>query len=419
MRVPPFASLFALALVAALAAAPAWAASETVLYSFTRGADGGAPRGGLVADAAGALYGVAEDGGSAQLGVVFKLTPPTAGRKNWTETVLYSFQGLSAGGDGARPQTGLLMDASGALYGTTFSGGNLNNGTVFMLTPPAGGSGAWRETILHSFCNNSGGCPDGEFPVGLTFGHDGELYGVTEFGGPLRGGVVFRLTPPAGRTSWTETVLAALPAITQPKAGLLLGPGGALYGTTSQVGAYGHGSVFKVTPPAAGKDQWTLTTVWSFGKTLADGRLPLSLLTRGPDGSLYGTTALGGGKNNSGVVFRLTPPAGAGGQWQETILHRFHQADGAHPFAGVTFDATGALYGAAVDGGAADLGSVYKLTPLSGDGLWPERVLHTFQAGIDAANPLDTLLPLPSGAYVGTANAGGKFGQGAIYQVVP
>ena len=67
----------------------------------------------------------------------------------------------------------------------------------------------------------------------------------------------------------------------------------------------------------------------------------------------------------------------------------------------------------------ADLGTVYKLTPASGNKVWPERVLHSFQAGADASSPIDTLLPRPSGIYVSTANTGGKFGQGAIYQVVP
>src|SRR5579859_1017090 len=117
-------------------------ASEKVLYSFKTGADAQFPAATLTADASGALYGTAEGGGTAELGAVFKLTPPAPGAQAWSETGLYSFQGLQAS-DGAVPAGQLLVDGAGALYGTTEFGGLSNNGTVFRLTPPGPGQTRW------------------------------------------------------------------------------------------------------------------------------------------------------------------------------------------------------------------------------------------------------------------------------------
>jgi len=405
-------------LLTAVLAQPSEAATETLRYSFTGGADGGQPSGGVVADSAGALYGVAATGGPAQLGVVYRLTPPTSGRQ-WTETVLHAFQGLDRG-DGDEPQTGLVIDKAGALYGTTFFGGTANNGTVFKMTPLAGGSGLWREAVLFSFCPNLGNCSDGQQPVGLTAGHNGEFYAVLRFGGPLHGGTVVRLTPPAsGIGPWTETVLVGLPFGSQPRASVLLDAGGALYGTTAFAGEHNRGSVFKVTPPAKGKTNWTLTILWSFGGTPTDGRVPLAAVTRGPDGALYGTTATGGGKANAGVVFRLAPPGPGRQSWQETVVHSFNGADGANPLAGVIFDSRGALYSNIAAGGPTGGGSVVKLARAADGVTWLAQVLHSFRTKTDAAEPIDSLLIRSTGELIGTADEGGQFGQGAVYRILP
>lgn len=416
MRVPFLFSLSALLLTAAF---PAAAASETLLYSFTGGIDGEAPGGGVIADASGALYGVAQSGGAAQLGAVFKLTPPAAGQTKWTETTLYSFRGLD-GSDGDEPQTGLIMDKAGALYGTTFFGGTANNGTVFKLTPPAGGIGAWTESVLYSFCPKLGVCSDGQMPVGLTAGRHGEFYAVLEFGGPLHGGAVVRLTPPApGKTIWTETVLAGLPHGSTPRGAVTMDAGGALYGTTSAGGDHRRGSVYQLVPPAKGKTGWTGRTIWSFGGGPADGRTPLAAVTIGPDGALYGTAALGGGSANGGVVFRLAPPAPGQSNWRETVLHRFSEAEGTNSLGSVVFDGKGALYGTLAAGGLAGQGSVFKLVPAAGGTTWRAQILHPFAGKPDAAEPIDQVLIRPSGAVIGVADVGGQLGQGAVYRIVP
>jgi uncharacterized repeat protein (TIGR03803 family) len=154
---------------------PAWAQyDESILYNFcqvTHCTDGDNPGfGTLIFDSQGNLYGTTLYGGTANgNGVVYKLTPPPGGSGAWTETVIYEFCQLSGCADGSAPYSGLVFDSSGNLYGTTQQGGSSrSDGVIYKLTPPPGGSGAWTETVIHTFCEQSG-CPDGSAPLaGLT-----------------------------------------------------------------------------------------------------------------------------------------------------------------------------------------------------------------------------------------------------------
>ena len=150
---------------------PPW--TPTMLWSFNGGVDGGNPQGSLVFDTWGALYGVTSQGGVANAGTVFKLTPPTSDQTAWRKTVLWSFAG---GEDGAVPQGGLIFDHRGALYGTTLQGGTLGLGTVYQLAPPEAGLMKWRKTVLHSFQGIPSGqlYGDGAYPYGGV--HNGELH---------------------------------------------------------------------------------------------------------------------------------------------------------------------------------------------------------------------------------------------------
>ena len=177
--------------------------TENVLYSFcaqSNCADGYVPYGGLVFDAAHNLYGTTAYGGANGQGVVFQLTQ----RFNWTENVLYSFCAQTNCADGSSPYGTLTFFGSSAdLYGATYAGGTYNSGTVFKLTPTQEGN--WTDTVLHSF-NPQGG--DGSFPQSsLIFDPSGNIYGTTTAGGgPYNSGAVFELTP-TQRGNWTETVL--------------------------------------------------------------------------------------------------------------------------------------------------------------------------------------------------------------------
>jgi uncharacterized repeat protein (TIGR03803 family) len=151
--------------------------SETVLYSFTGGADGGSPSAGLLLDSAGNLYGTTFGGGANGLGTVFKVTPSGG------ETVLYSFTG---GADGLNPDNAsLIRDVAGNLYGTTAGGGAHSVGTVFKVDPQG------VETVLHTFNHADGHLPSGT----LAIDSKGNLYGTTVYGGAYGGGVVFKIAP--------------------------------------------------------------------------------------------------------------------------------------------------------------------------------------------------------------------------------
>jgi uncharacterized repeat protein (TIGR03803 family) len=237
----------------------AW--TETVLYRFKPTGDGFAPVAGLVFDKAGDLYGTTSFGGYGSLfcgsgcGIVFELKPPAKRGGAWTEAIVHEF----TGSDGGSPLGPVIVDQIGNLYGTTSVGmlnGRVFTGTVFRLAPPARG-GSWTERVLIRF-GTSGGP---EYPAaGLVLDPAGNLYGTTEDGGQATFGTVFRLAPPSKRQNvWTETTLHQFIAGSDgsyPEAGLVLGKGYALYGTTysggdtkcSKRGYDACGVVFEVIP---------------------------------------------------------------------------------------------------------------------------------------------------------------------------
>jgi len=219
--------------------------TEAVLHNFNdNGTDGYQPYGaGLILDSVGNLYGTTVDGGAYGVGTVFELTPSGGGV--WTETILHSFNDTPFT-DGYGPTCGLIVDAAGNLYGTTTYGGHHccgGYGTVFELTPT--GAGSWTEKVLHSFEGK-----DGEQPwAGLVLDASGNLYGTTYEGGAYGVGTVFELSPAVGG-SWTETLLHSFHAMggSNPVAGLIVDAAGNLYGTTAVGGAHGYGTVFEIIP---------------------------------------------------------------------------------------------------------------------------------------------------------------------------
>jgi uncharacterized repeat protein (TIGR03803 family) len=198
---------------------------QSVLHSFSGGADGGTPMGGVIMDSAGNLYGTTQVGGTHGNGTVFKIT------RAGSESVIYSFAGVP---DGGSPWAGLIMDGAGKLYGTTTEGGlnadhDSNRGTVFCVTP----SGA--ESVLYSF----GVPPDGYLPyAGLVRDSAGNLFGTTWLGGADNLGTAFKVTA-SGRESTSYSFSGTLDGAL-PTGSLLTDSAGSLYGATI------NGTVFKL-----------------------------------------------------------------------------------------------------------------------------------------------------------------------------
>lgn len=278
-----------------------------VLYTFPGGSRGGFPSGPLAFDPAGNLYGDAANGGvpggkcafSVGCGLVYELTPDATSGK-WREKVLYTFTG---GADGALPQGGLVFDSLGNLYGTTEAGGRKNPkycveaacGVVFQLTPSPDGS--WQQKIIHTFL---GGPDGGTSTAGLVFDAMGNLYGTSSEGG---WGDVFEFTPTTPGGGWVEKTLGTPHGSTY--APPLLDSGGNVYGTTSNGGYFNAGSVFEFSVGFDGTRKTTVLHNFCWGSlSCLDGAISYAGLISDSDGNLYGVTALGG-KFNSGVVFEL------------------------------------------------------------------------------------------------------------------
>jgi hypothetical protein len=282
--------------------------TETVLYTFgtNSSSDGAIPCCNLVYDHAGNLYGVTEAGGngskslclSAGCGTVYEMKPPAVSGGAWTQTTIYNF-GATSLTDGLQP-TGLVIGAGGVLYGTTDAGGKARRGIFYKLVPPATSGGAWTEKVIYNFVSAIG-----DYPNILTPGKNGVMYGTALWGGTFGYGSVFSLTPVAGG-SWTETLLYSFTGGIdggQPLVGVIHDAAGNLYGATVFEGISVWGTAYELSPPAVSGGTWTETTLHGFTDG-SDGASPESNLLM-LNGVLYGTAANGG--VGYGVVYEIVP----------------------------------------------------------------------------------------------------------------
>jgi uncharacterized repeat protein (TIGR03803 family) len=366
----------------------AQAQSETVIHSFgIQAGDGVAPEGNLIADGKGNFYGTTEYGGTVD-GTVFKLSPN--GQGGWNETVIHRFSGA----DGSNPSvTSLLVDGAGNFYGSTFFGGANGVGVAFELRLVGE---RWEESVLYSFGNYAS---DGAKPInGLITDSQGNLFGVTAFGGSEGTGSVFELSPSGG--DWTEQVIYNYAA---SAAGLTMDKAGNIFGTSAT-------TVFKLSRNGSG---WTPMMIHSFG---TESVYPQGTLAFDKAGNLYGTT-FNGGLTNNGTVYRLSPTAN--GKWTYRILHSFSGSpiDGANPYAGIVFDAAGNIYGTTSIGGTYGGGTVFELAP-EGKGVYTEKTVWNFN-GSDGDELLGGVTLDSVGNLYGTSVYGGSVDAGAVYEVTP
>jgi uncharacterized repeat protein (TIGR03803 family) len=330
-----------------------------VIYSFT-GSGGGNPYAPLTVDN-GSLYGAAKDGGTYDYGTAFELS---LGSNGWTESTLYSF--CPGGGycpDGQDPWAGLVMDRKGDLYGVTRFGGHQGTcGVAFELTSNSSG---WSESVIHTFANGNSNDACQAYFAPVFDKTEQHLFGTGEYGGPDDLGAVFEISRTTGG-GWKERVLHSFQGQSKgdgalPYGGLVFDRAGNLYGTTTEGGPTGQGTVFKLTPAAHGR--WKETILYDF-PDCSIGCYPQGTLAIDKSGALYG---IGGGGNDCdgvacGLIFKLAPQTG--GKWKYGVLYKFTGPDGEWPQGGVILDKQQKhLYGATEYGGAYGYGVVFEITP--------------------------------------------------------
>jgi len=383
-----------------------------VLHTFTDTADGAYPYAGLVIDAKGNLYGTANQGGESGAcypaysgcGTVFELSPSKSG---WVFHTLYTFKG---GADGQGPYGEVIFGPDGSLYGTTIDGGHSvcpsGCGLVFNLKRP---KDTWIETVLYAFKGNH----DGFYPTGnLAFDSAGNIYGTTTQGGANGPGTIYELTHSGGK--WVEDILlnfAGQEDGANPYAGVTLGPTGTLFATTSVGGTSGYGTVDELTKT---NNTWTEKNLYQFQNSDATGAYPFAGLLLQKSGVLLGATEVGG-IHQGGTVFSLAP---SDGDWKIAPLYSFtseYCCNG--PAANLITDAAGNLYGT-TQGASGVEGTVFKLTRKGDE--WVRTVLHRFTGGSDGDNPLGALVLDSAGNLYGTTELGGSptnGGYGVVFEI--
>jgi uncharacterized repeat protein (TIGR03803 family) len=325
------------------------------------------------------------------------MVTPYLAQATATEAILHSFTCGAA--DGCNPAAGVVLDSNGNLYGTTQSGGAYGGGVVFKL------STSGTLTILHSFNPSAG---DGSYPqAGVVFGPDGNLYGTTYLGGTYGGGTVYTVTPSG---TGTETVLYNFTGAADgcsPNADVVFDSEANLYSTALYCGAYGWGTVFKLSPSGSGIGTGPFTTLHGFTGG-NDGGYPLAGLLLGPgsEGNLYGTTYQGG-THGFGTVFKVTSSG------KETVLHSFNAngKDGFLPEAGLVPGSTGNVVGTTNKGGTVGVGTVFEVS-VSGI----ETIIYSFKAGKDdGISPNTGLVTTGTNEGCGVTYYGGAYDLGTVY----
>jgi len=405
----------AIAALAMVIPGPAAAQTYSVIHNFTGGRDGAVPFSGVTIDAAGNLYGTTEEGGSgfrgSGFGAIYELKPRNG---VYTLNPLYEFAG---GADGANPYGRVVFGPDGVLYGTTLEGGN-NNGVVFKLQPrPAACATAlcpWMETVLYAFPGDGSG---GALPYfgDVIFDGTGDMYGTTiRSSGGAGDGVLWELTPPG--TWGTETVLNSFTGTNghYPTSGPILDSSGNLYGTTYRGGTSDVGVVYQLVASSGG---WMENVLYNFTGG-NDGSFPVGAPVFDAAGNLYGA-ASNAGAGGGGTIFELSPP----GTWTTfTTIYSFSGSTnctgdpGPGPWAQLTMDAAGNLYGTTCADGTNLNGNVFELSP-SGGG-WTYRDLYDFSdAGGGAAFPLSNAVCDSAGNLYGTASYGGPSASGVVWKI--
>ena len=385
----------------------------TTLYSFQSSTDAVYVDAPLILDSAGNLYGISSAGGTQTCqygnycGTFFEVFPPAIAGNPWTETILYNFNI-----QGYEPVGTLVMDKSGSIYLTASLGGLSQTGCggagcggLLKFVPPASPGGAWTRKLVHSFTGGS----DGGRPNGLVLGSDGVLYGATDWGGANGGGTIYSVQLTGSFPLITLYSFGASGDATVPHPPMRDSANN-LYGTSTYGGAYGLGSIFKLTPPSSPGGAWTESILYSSKNDSITGYEPSQSLMLDRKGNLWGTMTLGGA-NNYGTIYELV--AEANGSWRYEDIHDSASVD--------------TIYGMILDGsnntfyGSSPYNSFFDLTPPSvAGGTWTYTTTYTLPGdGSLGGDPLEALTLGRDGNLYGTTGDGGTYGYGTVFQFTP
>jgi hypothetical protein len=381
-----------------------WRATSLVQFDGTTGYS---PSAGVITDRRGTVFGTTSIGGDgpclggAGCGTVFALSPPTGGGGAWVFNKIYDFQG---GQDGSAPSAPLTLSSDGIVYG--YSTGS-TFGTVFRILPPENAGSSWTFQILYVF--TAGGATGNlEAIYSPLLLRGGALYGIAAGGSSACGqfgcGSVFRLTPGPGGGAWMlETVFRFAAGGGSGEPNSIVGPNdaGPLYISTS----WAHGAVVEIsqsTPSGVGIER--VITRFQGGD---GGRDPTNLVLA-PDGSLFGL-AVG---RNTGLVFHLTPPTAAAQPWTRTTIAAISE----HQYGPVSLAVgdSDSLIGAVEGDFDFFAGSVIELTPPSTGVTWNYTELWNFNHGPDR-NPLNVVRGLRGNLF--TVMQGGDSTSGSLIEL--
>jgi uncharacterized repeat protein (TIGR03803 family) len=328
-----------------------YASTPTILVNFngTNGLEPDSTLMTLMADANGNLFGTTVAGGTSGDGTVFEIAKTASGYAS-SPTTLVSFSGAN----GAQPSDGLLADASGDLFGTTVSGGTSGNGTVFEIVKTSSGY-ASAPTTLVSFNGTNGAAPY----ASLIADANGDLFGATYSGGTLGDGTVFEIVKTSSGYASTPTTLVNFNGTngSNPQGSLIADASGDLIGTTYEGGALGDGTVFEIVKSSSGFAS-TPTTLVNFDGT--NGAQPADGVIADAEGNLFGTT-FEGGTGSAGTIFEIAK-TNSGYASTPTTLINFDGTNGANPVASLIADSNGNLYGTTYEGGVYNAGTVFELS---------------------------------------------------------
>jgi hypothetical protein len=393
----------------------------TTLHTFLNSpTDGNADSARVVVEPSGIIYGTTTAGGPGSCqtpgllpgcGIVFQLTPPAYGSGAYTETILHAFQG---GADSSNPLSTIIKGPSGSWWGTTLTGGSgagqVGDGTVYELDPVGD---KWLYKTVFSFSASNGGA---YFPEANMTYWNGNLYTTTQNGGQFGDyGTVIELVRKG--SGWSYNILHAFDGAdgNQIQAALAVDTSsGVFYGAAQNGGPSNWGTIWQMIPPAAGSTAWTFNKLYDFTGG-DDGGYIFGSPVIGPDGVIYGVAQMFG-EYGQGTLWTLTPRAG--GAWAFQVIHQFGAipADGSMPASNVVVTSKGVIYGTTLIGGANNKGALFAFTPVSGGG-YQETILWNFTGGADGEWPYAAPTLAGTNALIGSCLQGGSAGAGTIWKV--